>query len=474
MNVDDLVWQEDSCGGVSPRTVDLLLEHGHLDLVVQAAGERDDWFCARAAARELCVGGEFERAWAVMKPFAETGWLPAVSAGADVLLQWGRTEEALTLARPDGARETGEACRRYAEVLMRAGRADETITVLTPHLMDDRVLSFLVEMTEGQGRDESVLQLLTPLAEEARQRPAEDRTLALWRALDLQAEVLERSGRPEQAILLLGADVAGHREGPEITVASYAALVARHGRLEELRQMAVGDHAYAAFPPLVKALEQAGRAYEAETLLREYILAVDWPGNYQCLLMELLARQGRIDDAVEAVRPTFDDHWNGLLQAAVMLLAEHGRHDRALQLLEERSPEFLEECGHWVPSNRWWLMGESGRSRDAIAEIEAAPELEPDERDATIAWLLAQDGRLDEAIDLLASCGGRHATDLAGLLIRQNRPAEAIAAIPSVAAQREEEVRRWGARSSKGDSGACTGECSSKEDDEGHTDDPRF
>ncbi|MEU7333696.1 hypothetical protein ABZ668_35055, partial [Streptomyces parvus] len=89
------------------------------------------------------------------------------------------------------------------------------------------------------------------------------------------------------------------------------------------------------------ALEGVGRAEEAETLLRDCIVAADCPGNYGVLLVELLVRQGRLDDAVEAVRPMFEDRWNGLLQSTVMMLAEHGCHDQALQLLEERSAYWL-------------------------------------------------------------------------------------------------------------------------------------
>jgi hypothetical protein len=136
--------------------------------------------------------------------------------------------------------------------------------------------------------------------------------------------------------------------------------------------------------------------------------------------MELLARQGRLDEAVEAVRPTFEDHGReNLLQPALLMLAESGHYERALQLLEERSPEFVEENLHWVPSNKWWLIGETGRCAEAIAEVEAASEQTPGERDATIAWLLAQDGRVDETIDLLRSCSrSKAAKDLAELLIK--------------------------------------------------------
>ncbi|GAA3271659.1 hypothetical protein [Streptomyces lavendulae] len=443
MNVEDLQWQADRWGGTSPRVVDHLVEHGHLELVVQAADERGDWFCARAAMRELCAAKDFERAWAVMKPFAETGWLPAVSAGADVLVRWSRVEDALALARPEGATwQAGEVCQAYTEVLVKAGRVGEALTVLEPHLADGRVLPSLVEMTKGQGEDERVLELIVPLAEEARRVQAEGGSSSLWRALDLQAEVLERSGRAEEAMRILGADVAARRYGPQNTVETYTELLARHGRIEELLQAAHGGHAREALPPLVRVLKDAGRADEAETILRAFIADTDYPDSYQALLMDLLAGQERIDEAVEAVRPTFADPWNGLLYPAVLMLADNGLHERALRLLDECSPEYLDET-HWVPSNRWWLMGETGRCREAIAEIEAMPDLDADERDITIASLLAQDGRPDEAIKLLRSHAGlAAATDLAVLLIRQNRAAEAIAVIPSVAAQRVDAQRR--------------------------------
>ncbi|KPL30447.1 hypothetical protein JI76_36345 [Streptomyces anulatus] len=90
-------------------------------------------------------------------------------------------------------------------------------------------------------------------------------------------------------------------------LASYARLLARHGRIEELRQMATGDHEYTAFEPLVTALEEMGRAEEAETLLRDYVAATNCPDNYKVVLMELLVRQGRLDDAVEEGGPTFED-----------------------------------------------------------------------------------------------------------------------------------------------------------------------
>jgi hypothetical protein len=91
-------------------------------------------------------------------------------------------------------------------------------------------------------------------------------------------------------------------------------------------------------------------------------------------------------------------------------------------------------------------MGEAGRAQEAIEEIEALPAGEVDDRELTIAWLLAQDGRVEQAIARLRPLPGKQAaTDLAELLIRQTRFAEAVAVIPDVAAQREER-RFWTGR----------------------------
>ncbi|MFD3517440.1 hypothetical protein [Streptomyces sp. NPDC058657] len=479
MNVDDLVWQTTWYGGVHPEVVDSLLEHGHLELVEQAAAERGDWYCARGAVTALQEKGLFERAWAVMKPFAKTGWLPAVAAGADVLLAGGRVEEALTLAYPTGEKPAVKACEIYAETLVKCGRVDDAISFLEPHLREPWALRALVAMTEDQGRDVRVLDLVVPIADEARHhQQAQGRSHPAWDALDLQAEVLERSGRVEEAIRVLGEDVAAHRYGPLNTVVTYTWLLARHGRTEELRQAATGDHAREAFRPLTSALIAAGRAGEAETLLREHLATAQYPQEW--MLMEFLAAQGRFEEAIDIGLPTFEDPWESPLQGIVILLAGNGHHARALQLLNECSAQYVAEAGDWVPSNRWWLMGELGRCREAIAEINATPEMDTEERICTVASLMAKDGRLDDAIALLATHPhGNALTDRAKLLACQNRPTEALDVLPGVTAQRaEHEQRREGLRTSWGDTAASDGEGAEKRSQGAHRDgcaeDPPF
>ncbi|MFE1854680.1 tetratricopeptide repeat protein [Streptomyces sp. NPDC059489] len=422
---------------------DLLLELGHLDLVVEAAGERGEWFCALAAVRDLCGAEDYERAWSVIEPFAVTGWKPAVTKAAEVRFRMGRVEEALALVRPDEPVTEGREWRDCALMMAKAGRLDEAIDALAPHLEDWWLQSTLVELTEGEDRDERVLELLAPLAQGGRQAAANGEwNHPGWQALDLQARVLERAGRVEEAIRLLGADVAGRRYLVRNTVESYAALLARHGRIEELRELGTGEHATAALEHYTKALEDLDRDHEAETVLREIIEATDH-SNHRSTLVGLLARQGRIDEAVEVGRPTFEYYDCGNhLDWAVDLLVEDGRPEQALQLLEERSEEYLKENAYQVQSMRLSLLAEAGRHEEAIAEATALPAEEYWDRDTTIAYLLKGAGRVDEAVSLLqSSTESRAPLYLAELLIKQGRPAEAIAALPLPSVQRGQEAR---------------------------------
>lgn len=176
MDVDDLAWQSSNYRGLSPRTVRLLLEHGHLNLVAQVAVERGEWFCAEEAAEALCQAGDFGRALSVMEPFAVAGWRAALYAKAEILLRAGcSTEEALDLVCPNeaGGISTAE-CSIVAEMLGKAGRIDEAIELLVPRLDVSSLRSVLVDVTDGHSRDERVLELIAPLADHARQARGEE------------------------------------------------------------------------------------------------------------------------------------------------------------------------------------------------------------------------------------------------------------------------------------------------------------
>jgi tetratricopeptide (TPR) repeat protein len=305
------------------------------------------------------------------------------------------------------------------------------------------LLSSLVEMTEGQGRDERVLELINPLAERVRGARAQGRWHdPAWEAQELQARVLERAGRADEAIRILGSDVAARRYLVQNTLTAYAELLARQGRIEELRALGTGEHATTVLSHYAKALEDLGRVDEAEAVLREFIDAGDHPGH-RSALVDLLSRQGRIDDAVEVGRPTFEYYDCGNhLEWIVNLLIEDGRPERALELFDELSEKHVQEHAWWFRPTRLRLLGEAGRFREALAEAAELPADEYASQATAVAWLLEQDGRVDEAVDLLRNAETGSSWQLAELLIGQGRPAEAIAAMPAVSAQREEAIRR--------------------------------
>ncbi|MEW2139825.1 tetratricopeptide repeat protein [Streptomyces sp. NPDC005409] len=436
MNTDDLSWQAGSYGGVHPRKVDLLLEHGHLDLVIRAARERDEWFCAERAARELCRSGQFVQAVEVIEPFAATGWRPALSEKADVLLRAGRTDEALDLVRPDEeARTSPYACRDFAELLVRAGRVDEAIDLLVPHLGGWWIRSALVDITAGQGRDERVLELIAPYAESARRALEKDRLQVSDQGeLVLQARMLERMGRAAEAISALGADIAARRYGTQNTLTAYAELLSRHGRFDALRELATAEHARTVLHVFAGALRDYGRPEEAETVMREAIAADDWVG-YRAWLSAVLLEDGRLDDAITVAEPGFS--WYDCSNLLAPLVHElFDRPEELLHLLDH--PLTVPHHGHEEFQHAWraFALARLGRAEEAVAVVEAHPAPYEDPRMAR-ADLLVAAGRLADAATELRNLGTIDAREaLFEVLVKQGRAAEAMATHPTVAEQR--------------------------------------
>ncbi len=98
----------------------------------------------------------------------------------------------------------------------------------------------------------------------------------------------------------------------------------RHGRVEELRVLGTGERADETLAYYARALEDDGQAGKAEAVLRRFIAAAEYPDRFRWPLIELLARQGRFEEAVEVGQPTFDHHDACLFEGVIHLLHEAG------------------------------------------------------------------------------------------------------------------------------------------------------
>ncbi|MFI9724694.1 hypothetical protein [Streptomyces sp. NPDC052092] len=361
---------------------------------------------------------------------------------ADIPLQSGQVQRALDWVRPDDVGLASERiCRDFAELLVKAGQVDEAIAVLTPHLDRSWLLSVLVKLTEGQNRDERVLELLAPKAERARRARGEARwNFEASNAQDLQAQVLERAGRVDEAVRVLGADIAADRFLVQNTLTAYAELLQRNRHMDELRELGIGKHAHVGLPYYARALEDHGRSDEAETVLRRFIAADEWD-HFRWPLIELLGRQGRFEEAIEVGRPTFDYHDACLLEGVIHLLAEAGRFDDALAILDERDAEYIDEHASWFHMNRIGLLSEAGRYVEALAYAKTLP-TDLYGLTSSSAWILEQSGRVEEALGLLRADADVEAWEAAALLVRHGRADEAIDSMPSIADLRA--ASRWG------------------------------
>ncbi|GGN92657.1 hypothetical protein GCM10010112_80120 [Actinoplanes lobatus] len=162
-------------------------------------------------------------------------------------------------------------------------------------------------------------------------------------------------------------------------------------------------------------LEEQGRVDEAAEILRQQDEV--WP------LGELLARNGRVDEAIEVLYPggvRGADH----LPVLCGLLAERGRFDEALAIVDALL-ESTGGTGHDLIGQRLAMLSAHGRRAQAIAE---AP-LDDWFARGWVAELMVEEGRLDDAVELLWPYrkDEGEGLELACLLVRQGRAEEAIA-----------------------------------------------
>ncbi|MGI5375113.1 tetratricopeptide repeat protein [Streptomyces sp. CA-251387] len=413
-------------GWIPPWVVSLLVEHGHLEEVRVQAG-RGDWYCARRVAELLIEEGRREDGLEVLRSFVDSGWWGAADVVAGLLDEWGRTDEAVALVRPYA--EDGErlAVHRLAQLLAGQGRVDEVITLLGPHTDDWFLAEALVQLTEGYGRDAEVLALLPGVGAglECSGRCQDEVGTA-----GLRARVLERQGRVDEAVTLLSAFAWRGNVVHVNLVKQVADVLARHGRETELRELVAGRGDDHAAYRLAALLEKRGLVDEAVDALRPFVTRGS--PNAAWTTADLLKRHGRVDEAIEVLLPVpavmgGDLDW--IVHELWTLLADQGRADQALAAIDDIAGQ-VGGMSEELFLQRIRLLAYCGRHEQAIDELRAHPEADAWYMVSELADLLADAGRLDEAVAVMepvCRATGSHHNSLAQLMIRQGRAKEAVA-----------------------------------------------
>ncbi|WP_436791901.1 hypothetical protein [Yinghuangia sp. YIM S10712] len=400
MDAADLDYRARTLSGcIPPHLVSRLLELSHAEEVEFQAG-RGEWFCAQAHARLLGEQGRHGEALEVLAPYVATGWWEAAETTAELLEEWGRPEEAIALVRPYAGAGGGLALGFFGRLLARHGRGDEAFSLLGPHIGDWFLAAALVEVAGQAGRDEDAATLLAARIEAL---PHCDISWCHRHGVEpfvgLLAVIHERNGRIDQAVALLQARDAAPINNRD----RLADLLARHGRIEELRRHAAADFHGHAVQRLAEVLEERGDVEGAIAVFRQ-------PGNSPIReshgavhLAWLLMRHGRGDEAIKVMRtladsPAGTEDWN--VDVLCTLYAEQGRGRDGLAYLDDLKARRGEEGWDFFRL-RLPLMVACGARDEAIAQARAHPEGGTWYAARSIAELLAGAGRTEEAVAVL-------------------------------------------------------------------------
>ncbi len=237
-------------------------------------------------------------------------------------------------------------------------------------------------------------------------------------AVALLAEIHERQGRVDEAIALLHTRSTTSINNRD----QLADLLARHDRIEELREYAASEYHGHAAQRLAELLEERGDVAGAIAVYQQRV--PDSSSGAAVRLAELLARQGRGDEALEVLRSLADsngaDDW--LIDLICELYAAQGRAGDGLAYLDALAEEQWEFFRMRLP-----LLVACGRREEAIALVEAHPESDTWYAAEAVAELLTDAGRAEEATAVLEKHGTM--STLAAHLIELGRIEDAVSVL---------------------------------------------
>ncbi|WP_327749900.1 tetratricopeptide repeat protein [Streptomyces europaeiscabiei] len=320
--VDDVLTALRECAdrgneAAAMRLADLLVEQGRADealVTLRDSAGRGYW----AAAGRLVEQGHVEEALTILRAGVDARLAqgaPPVSVRkairtrqqitrlgdgrgqptwwlADILVEQGRVQEALTTLR-DYADRDAWAAERLADLLVEQGRIEEALTALRFHADrgDQKAMIRLVTLLAERGRIEEALSFLHPHAKRGEEK-----------AIVALADLLIEQGDIEEALTVLRAHTGRGKLFLEEVAIHLARVLAWQGRTPELRVRADNGDWHAA-EELAGLLIEQGDNVGALTVLRAH--AYQSPQS-ALLLAELLIEQGDVPQALALLRAHAD------------------------------------------------------------------------------------------------------------------------------------------------------------------------
>ncbi|MGW3246307.1 tetratricopeptide repeat protein [Streptomyces sp. NPDC001070] len=310
-----------------PHTKDSTLAEAFVD--VSAGLGRDDEVAAILEAHAEAVRGR--------DPWDAEPW-NAVHLLAVVRERQGRVDEAVALLRAcDVVVVNGRDL--VAELLVRHDRLDDLRTYIAGSGAQEAA-ECLADLLQRRGDVAGAVEALRPLAAAGSPNSA----FAL-------ARLLTRNDRADEAIEVLRPVPRSMGGDPEWVLRTLRTLLADQGRAEEafatIDDLAArtGGATPDLFGERIGLLSYCGRTEQAIAELRAHPDAGTWSGAY--LLSEVLAGAGRLDEAIEVLRPPAGGAMHRIRLAE--LLIRRGRVKEAVAVLHARSgagadaPELLQE-----------------------------------------------------------------------------------------------------------------------------------